>query len=135
MERPRELLHVAEARLGRERAEHDPDVLKMLRTGPADGVLEARGLEQNVDERAPLEVVAVEPLVEEIEDREQAVLRGRTTLARLRLHPAVRPDMLALAEKGQHEVVLRREVAVEGRLRDRGPLDHLFDADGADSAP
>jgi len=75
---------------------------------------------------------AVEPLVEEIEDREQALFGSRAALPRLGLDPAVRPDHLALLEEGEDELVLRREVPVERRLRDGGTLDDLLDADRAD---
>src|SRR5581483_1312092 len=94
-----------------------------------------RQLEQHVDEGARLEVGAVEPLVEEVEDREQALSGRPAAAARLGLDPPARPALLAPLEEREHEVVLRGEVAVERRLGDGGPLDHLVDADVADAAP
>ena len=44
----------------------------------------------------PSKSAPVEPLVEEVEDREQPLLGGRAALAGLGLDPAVRPDLLAL---------------------------------------
>jgi hypothetical protein len=41
----------------------------------ADGVVEVAELEEGVDEGAAFEVVALEPLVEQVEDREQLLLR------------------------------------------------------------
>jgi hypothetical protein len=51
-------------------------------------------VEQDVDKGATLEVEPVKPLVEEVEDREQALLRRRAALPGLGLDPAVRPDLL-----------------------------------------
>src|SRR4029079_943548 len=92
----------------RERPQHRADVLEVIRTCASDGMTEVGRLEQHVDERAALEVVTVEPLVEEVEDREQPSLRRRSAAPRLHLDPAVRPDLLALAEELEHELVLRR---------------------------
>ena len=96
---------------------HDrADVLEMSDRGPARGMLGAH-LEQHVDERAGLEVLAPEPLVEGVEDREQLLFRGRASASGLSLDPA-EPALLASLEEGQDEVVLGREVPVEGRLGD-----------------
>ena len=54
---------------------------------------------------------------------------------RLGFDPVPRPALLAPFEEGEHELVLRGEVPVEGRLGDAGAADHLVDADGAYAAP
>jgi hypothetical protein len=69
-----------------------------------------------------------EPLVEEVEDREQLLLGGRAAPPRLGLDPAMRPALLPLLQEREDELVLRGEVAVERGLRDRGALDHLLDS-------
>ena len=92
----------------------------------ADRVVRAH-LQHDVDERARLEVVASKPAVEGVEDGEQLLLRGRPTACGLCFDPAKGPVLLALFEEGQHQVVLRGEVPVEGRLGHAGPLDHLVD--------
>ena len=49
---------------------------RWLDRGPAHRILLVGLLEQHVDERAALEVVAAEPLAEDVEDREQASPAG-----------------------------------------------------------
>jgi hypothetical protein len=50
------------------------------------------------------------------------------------LRGLVRPALFAALEEGEHEFVLRGEVAIEGGLGDVGFLDHFVDADRADAA-
>jgi hypothetical protein len=100
---------------------------------PAHGCRAVVHLQQHVDERAALEVDALEPLVEEVEDREQLLLGGRSAAARLGLDPLLRPELLPLLQEGEHELVLGGEVAVERRLRDLGALDQLVDPDRANA--
>ena len=100
----------------------------------ADRMLEIGRLEQHVDERATVEAVLVEPLVEDVEDREQALLRSRPLVPRAGLDAPARPDLLAALEERDHELVLRREMPVERRLGDGRALDHLVDSDSADAA-
>ena len=52
----------------------------------------------------------------------------------LELDEAERPELLALRQEGEHEVVLGAEMPVERRLRNVRRLDHLVHADGADAA-
>src|SRR5208283_4966526 len=54
---------------------------------------------------------------------------------RLLLDQTESPDLLATLQHGQHEVVLRREVAVKGCLGHTGAFDHLVGADRPDSTP
>lgn len=89
-------------------------------------------LQQNVAERTALEVLAAEPLVEQVEDREQTLLRGRAASPRLVLYPLLGPSLLPALEERDHEVVIGSEVVVEGRLRHAGLRDQLIDADVAD---
>jgi hypothetical protein len=91
-------------------------------------------LEQHVDERAGLEILATEPLVEGVEDGEQLLLRAGPTPPRLRLDPPDGPALLTPFEEGDDEVVLRRKVAVERRLGDASTLNDLVYADGANAA-
>ncbi len=134
MPRAGKRLGLAEARILGKRAYDGADVLEMPRTRASDGILEIAGLEQDVHEGATLEVLTVEPLVEEVEDREQLLLGRRAATPRLRLDPPLRPPLLAPLEKRERQIVLRGEVPVEGRLGDRGAVDQLVDADGADAA-
>lgn len=91
-------------------------------------------LQHDVDERARLEVIAVEPFVEHVEDGQQPPLRG-SRAAGTGLHRRERPDRLAALQEGKCEVVLGREVLVEGRLGDLGTGDDLVHPDVADATP
>src|SRR5947207_2922443 len=104
VEGARELVGVTQTGLLGERAQDRADVLQLLGARTPDRMLRVGRLEHHLDERATFEVAAVEPLVEEVEDREQTPFRGRAALARLGLDPPVRPDRLPLAEEGEHEV-------------------------------
>ena len=59
------------------RAYDRADVLEVRRARLSDRIVQIGDLEQDVDERAALEVVAVKPLVEDVEDREQLLLGSR----------------------------------------------------------
>ena len=86
----------------------------------SDGVLVRFGclecLEQSPKERATLEVVALEPLVKDVEYREEPFLRRGAALVNLRLEPLSSPQLFPPVEKGNDEIVFGREVMVEGRL-------------------
>jgi hypothetical protein len=129
----RELFGLAQPGLLREPADDGADVCEVNGAGPADRGLAVVHLEQQVDERAPLEVLALEPLAEEVEDREQLVLGRVAASARLGFHPVLGPDLLALLQEGEHEVVLGGEVPVQRGLCDLRPRDHLVDADRPDA--
>src|SRR5215216_2728041 len=126
---------VAEARLGRECRQERPYVREVQRARTADRMIPVGPLEQDVDERAALEVVAVKPLVEGVEDREQLLLGRLPAAPRLLLDPLPRPQVLPLVEEREHEVVLGREVPVQRGLGDLGAREDLVDADGADAPP
>ena len=98
------------------------------------GSSEIGDLEQDVDERAALEVVAVEPLVEDVEDREQLIPRSGTSPKRLGLDELPRPALLAPLEKGEHEILLGPEVSIERRARDAGRRQDLLGPDRANAA-
>ena len=131
----RELLGIPQLGLLGERLDDRADCCQVIGARLPDRGLPVVHLEQDVDERAALEVVFLEPLVEEVEDREQLLFRGLSAAPGLRLDPVPRPKLLALLQERQHEVVLGREVAVEGGLGDRGAPDHLVDADRSHAAP
>jgi hypothetical protein len=115
------------------KATHDgTDVLEVSDACFTGGVFRAH-LEQHVDERARLEVVVAKPFVEYVEDREEAFLGRCAASSRFLLDLLVRPANLAPLEEGEHELVLGSKVAVERRLGDAGPGDHLVDADVADA--
>jgi hypothetical protein len=61
---------------------------KPARAGERFAATQARvlreALEQELDERAAVEVAALKPLVEDVEDGRQLLLRGRATASRLR---------------------------------------------------
>ena len=59
------------------------------------GRVSSSELEQDVDERAGLEVLAVKPLVEQVEDRQQLLLGAAAAASGLGLDPAPGPALLA----------------------------------------
>ena len=79
--RESERLGVAEACFLAERTDDRADVLQVEgRSLPEAMAVAAAELEQDIDERAPFEVVALEPLIEEVEDREKLLLRRAAAL-------------------------------------------------------
>ncbi len=108
-------------------------VLQVVDAGSAGGVRGAH-LEEDVDEDGRLEVVAVEPLLEDVEDGQQLVLGVVGAVARFALDPAVRPDVLAALEEGKDEVIFGWEVPVERGLGHARGLDDLVDPDRTDPA-
>ena len=90
-------------------------------------------LEQDVDERAALEIVAPEPLVEHVEDREQLLAGLRCPPLDLGFQPVLGPQLLAALEEREHEVVLRREVPVQRQGATPARADDIVEPDRADS--
>ena len=86
-------------------------------------------LDQRVDEEAALEVVAVEPLGEDVEDGKQAFLGRAGALLDRGDEPAFGPELLAPVEDGERELVLRSEVPVERHLGDACIGDDPIDPD------
>jgi hypothetical protein len=72
--------------------------------------------------------------VEDIEDRQQALLGAVAALPGAGFHKLPCPAQLALLEEGEHEIIFGGEVAVERTLGDVSATDHFFHADGADAA-
>src|SRR5687767_3015520 len=104
-----------------------PDFGEVIDTGPPHRMAGAH-LKKHVDERARFKISALEPVGEHIEDGQELLfwrVRPLTCLANDRVHS---PYAVALFEEGEHHLVLRREVAVEGRLGDAGPADEFVDA-------
>ena len=99
------------------------------------GSLGLADLEQDVDERAALEVIALEPPVEYVEDREQPCGRVLGALLDFMLEPVLGPELVAAFEECEDECVLGGEVTVERHASDAGPFDDRVDADGADALP
>jgi hypothetical protein len=122
---------IAQARLLRQTTDHSSHVLQVTDASPARGVLGPH-LEQHSHERAAFEVGIVEPLIEQIEDGEQALLWGGSASFGLLLDPLSRPPLLPPLEEGDDDVVLGGKVAVEGGLRHTCPFDQLIDTDGTD---
>jgi hypothetical protein len=91
-------------------------------------------VEQDVDERARLEVFAVKPLVEHVEDREQPLLGVSAAADSAGFDEALGPALFPEVQEREHELVLGGEVRVERRDRDAGALDDLVNPDRADSA-
>src|SRR5438067_1546592 len=75
--------------------------LALLRAGFADGARRVVALDQRVDEEAALEVVAVEPLGEDVEDGKQAFLGRAGALLDRGDEPAFGPELLAPVEDGE----------------------------------
>jgi len=82
-------------------------------------------LQQHVDERAGLEVLGVEPLVEHVEDGQQLPKRGGGQPRRLGFDDVHGPPLLAVGEERQCQVVLGGEVVVQRGLGDPGASDDL----------
>src|SRR6059058_5737287 len=66
----------------------------------------ATQLEQDVDERAGLEVLAMKPLVVDVEDREQALLGLLGAAQHLRFDEVARPALFAQIEERDDQIVL-----------------------------
>jgi hypothetical protein len=81
------------------------------------------------------EVVAMEPLVEDVEDGEELLARGRAAPARFGFDELPRPALLAPLQEREHEILLRAKVPVQRRPSDARSLDDLLGPDGADPAP
>jgi hypothetical protein len=109
-----ERLGVAEAGLFGQCAHDRPDVREVLGAGVADRVFAVAGLEQDVDEGAALVVRLLEPVVEDVEDREQALLGAAAALPRAGFDELPRPAPLALLEErvGAENSVAAVRVAV-----------------------
>jgi len=86
--------------------------MRMCHARPTYRMLSVGSLEEDVDEGAALEVVLAEPFVEDVEDRQQLLLGCGAAPFGLCLEPLVRPQLFAAVEESEHEVVLRREMAV-----------------------
>ena len=82
-----EVVRVGDAGLRRELDQELADARQLLTAGNVDRVLAVIDLEQGVDEEAALEVASVEPVVEDVEDGEQAIDRALGTAAHLPLEP------------------------------------------------
>ena len=108
----RELVGIAQAGLLGERADDRANGVEMDGARLADRGPAVVHLEQDVDERAAFEVVLLEPLVEEVEDREELFLGSLAAAPCLGFDPTLRPELFALLEEGEHELVLRLEVPV-----------------------
>jgi hypothetical protein len=75
-----ERLGVAEAGLFGQCAHERPDVREVSGAGVADRVFAIAGLEEDLDEGAALVVLLLEPVVEDVENREQALLGAGAAL-------------------------------------------------------
>src|SRR2546421_5979199 len=104
-----------------------------MQDGGATRAVFGAHLEHYIDERARLEVFAVEPLVEDVEDGQQSLLRVRATADGTCFDEVLGPALLAELQEREHELVLGGEVTIERRGRDTSALDHLVDAHCADS--
>ena len=113
-------MRILDARRRRQLADVRSDVRQVHDACLADRVVDVVELQQRRDERAALEVVAGEPLREDLEDRQQLPGWRRRARLRLGLDPAPGPALLAQSEERQREVVLGGEVAVQRHLRDGG---------------
>ena len=71
----------------------------------------------------------LEPLVEDVEDRQQPLLGRVRAALHLALEPVLRPALLAQAQELDDELVLGREVPVERSLGDAGVLQDRVDPD------
>ena len=84
-------------------------------------------LEQDVHERAGLEVLAMKPLVVDVEDREQTLLGLFGAAQHLRFDEIARPALFAQIEERDDQIVLGRKVPVERRLGDARARHDLVD--------
>ena len=90
-------------------------------------------LYEAVHEEAALEVVPPEPLVEDVEDRQESLLGQVGPQLDLPLEPRPRPDLLAALEDRLDELVLGAEMPVERHLRHTGLGDDSIDTDAVDA--
>ena len=117
-----EACRVPEGGLLREAPNHLADVLEVSRLCAGDLVaVGSVELEEHVDERAPLEVLLMEPLVEEVEDGQELFLGGVPSPLGLGLNPFPGPALLPLLEEREDEVVLGGEVPVDLALEASAP--------------
>src|SRR4029450_7368425 len=98
-----ERLGLAETGLFGQCANDRSDVLEVLGAGVADRVFAVAGLEEDIDEGAALIVLLLEPVVEDIEDREQALLGAGATLPCAGFDELPRPAQLAFLEECEDE--------------------------------
>ena len=125
----REVVRILDAGFHGELLEEPPDLCEVLHRRLPNRALAIVHLEQDVDERAALEIVLLEPVVEHVEDGQEPVFGKRGALLDLPLEPIACPPLLAQAQELDDELVLRGEVAIEGALGDARVLDHRVDPD------
>src|SRR6266480_2234290 len=99
----------------------------------SNGVPRRVVLEQHFGKRAALEIGSTEPLVEDIEDREQLLARGPTPPLRFALQPRARPQLLTAAKEREREVVLRRIVSIQRHLCHAGVRNDGIDSHRPDA--
>src|SRR4030081_215560 len=90
-------------------------------------------LEHDVDERAAFECGRPEPLVEDVEDREQLLPGIGTSLLYFSLKPASGPQLVASLEERHDEVLLGGEVAVHRLPGHARALDDRIDSNRLDA--
>ena len=105
-------------------ANERPDVLEMAHAGVPGGVLGAH-LEEHVDERARLEVLARNHSSKTSKIARSRVSGVEPRLSGAGLHEVPGPELLSALEERQDELGLRREVPVQGRLGDPRALDDV----------
>src|SRR5690554_6836960 len=91
-------------------------------------------LDEHVHEGVTLEVVATEPFVEYVEDRQESCTGFLGPPPRLGDHGVRAPDLRSKLQEFGRELVLGRVVAIEGGNRDAGCSDDLVHADVANPA-
>lgn len=79
--------------------------------------------------RAAFEPVAIEPLVEDIEDSKETVARRVRALLYLGAQPVLGPELMAEFHECRHQFLLRLKMPVERHLGDAGMLDDRVDPD------
>src|SRR5467141_758994 len=92
-----------------------------------------RILRSRVDEGTSSEIVCTTPLGEHAEDGIDALARAISIGVEGRAE-MVSPRVAPLLQVGSDQVILRREMRREGRLRGTGFRDDLVDADGMQPA-
>src|SRR5690554_4215813 len=110
-----------------------PNVAEVLDARPSERMLRAH-FDQHVHEGVAFEVISLEPLVEDVEDRQQSVPRLQCPSTRIRHDHVGAPHLSPQLEEFGGELVLRREMTVEGGDGDTGRLDDLINADIANAA-
>ena len=125
---PREFVRLSEPGLRGECADHAADSGEIAGARATEWVVGSH-LEEHIDKRTGLEVVALEPVVEDIEDGEESPLRMIGSRSGSPFDDSKGPGHLSAGKKSEHQVIFGGKVAVQRCLRHTGGTDDLIHRD------